>query len=501
MISIVVTGRNDDYGENFLGRLQNFITVLIPGMQRYAPNTELIIVEWNPPVNRPRFTDALNWPPETAGLDVRIIEVPEEIHRSLPRANTIPFFEPFAKNVGIRRASRDTILMTNPDIIFSNELIALFGNGTFSREWFYRIDRYDTVLPQGLENAEDILKAAHTGIFQVSHKNGCSRGSGEELGTLQFYSPGEPLDNKGSGHIVTLDQLPDDRYWGLHTNASGDFLLTHRDNWDAVGGYAESLDVNSHLDSCLCFQFKAIGLRQAFIVPPCRILHQDHDRDEAARPRDFDFQPLLEDIRDGDIGPNLSGSEWGFADTKLPETRMGRNDGYTPLNTLSHTSSRHEARAARPAAVPVIVWSEDGSKNLEHLWETSVCGKESFDALFFCGRSLYYRRPEITGDHFATPFFPVPGNGRRRFLVRMRSPDNAEAPLVWGVRIQNKECETLDECTIRQSDVNPGEWLETRPAIYGEDTLIRLGLFPLSDAPDVVQLPSCIEVAIISATP
>jgi hypothetical protein len=57
----------------------------------------------------------------THNLAVRVITVPSDLHDTLN--STSPVLEFHAKNVGIRRARGDFVLVTNPDILFSTALI------------------------------------------------------------------------------------------------------------------------------------------------------------------------------------------------------------------------------------------------------------------------------------------------------------------------------------------------------------------------------------------
>src|SRR5207245_3974337 len=61
----------------------------------------------------------------------------------LPNSARMPIFEYIAKNVGIRRARGEYVLITNPDIVFTQELIRYFAARGLRGDAFYRVDRYD----------------------------------------------------------------------------------------------------------------------------------------------------------------------------------------------------------------------------------------------------------------------------------------------------------------------------------------------------------------------
>ncbi|MDB5305838.1 MAG: hypothetical protein JWO38_40, partial [Gemmataceae bacterium] len=61
-LSVVAAARNDDHGGNLLGRMQLFVNGLLEQCRRHRLPAELVLVEWNPPPDRPRLADALRWP-------------------------------------------------------------------------------------------------------------------------------------------------------------------------------------------------------------------------------------------------------------------------------------------------------------------------------------------------------------------------------------------------------------------------------------------------------
>src|ERR1700676_3160448 len=112
-LSVVATARHDTHGGNLLGRMQVFVDAWINQCKRHNLSSELIIVEWNPPADKPKLAEALRWPDDTGPCQVRIIEVPAELHRRYRHAAALPLYQMIAKNVGIRRAQGEFILATN----------------------------------------------------------------------------------------------------------------------------------------------------------------------------------------------------------------------------------------------------------------------------------------------------------------------------------------------------------------------------------------------------
>jgi hypothetical protein len=144
-LSVVVTTRNDDHGGNPLGRTQAFINGLIGQCRRHKLQAELIIVEWNPPTDRPPLADVLDWPDDREFCKVRIIEVPLEIHQRMRHWEAMPLYQMIAKNVGIRRAHGEYVLATNIDILFSDELMRFIAGKRLEQGKMYRVDRWDVM--------------------------------------------------------------------------------------------------------------------------------------------------------------------------------------------------------------------------------------------------------------------------------------------------------------------------------------------------------------------
>ena len=172
-LSIVTVSRNDDHGGNLLGRMQLFVDGLAEQCHRHGLKCELILVEWNPPTDRPRLAEALRWPQEATPCRIRVVTVPPEIHRRFLHSDRLPLFQMIAKNAGIRRARGRFVLATNIDILFSEELMAHLARRPLVAGRFYRVDRYDVPrdVPADAVPAERLAWCADH-AFRVARRNG-----------------------------------------------------------------------------------------------------------------------------------------------------------------------------------------------------------------------------------------------------------------------------------------------------------------------------------------
>ena len=154
--------------------MQAFVTALREQCRRHNLEAELILVEWNPPADRPRLVEALRWSNDQTPCSVRIIEVPEAIHKRYRHADGLGLYQMIAKNVGIRRAQGQFVLATNIDLIFSDELMQFIAARSLERNRMYRIDRSDVIT--GIPDApvEEQLKWCSSHMIRIHSAAGAS---------------------------------------------------------------------------------------------------------------------------------------------------------------------------------------------------------------------------------------------------------------------------------------------------------------------------------------
>ncbi|MBI1745042.1 MAG: hypothetical protein HYR55_00450 [Acidobacteria bacterium] len=332
-LSFVVAARNDNYGGYFLHRMQIFINGLMALREKHDLPAELIVVEWNPPVGNRRLIDALSWPRRASPGTISLVEVSGELHRQLPNSDRMPMFEYIAKNVGIRHARGKFVLATNPDILFSDELMKFFANKQFSAACFYRVDRCDVakIIPLTLPVSEQ-LEFCRKYAYCIHQQSGSRPTSPmARLGLYLKHNTGrltparvlrgiarraKALSGQSDLPSASTALLPP-----VHANAAGDFILMAKAQWHRLRGFPE-LKTHSHIDSFMCHLASIAGVQQ--IISPHPIYHQEHERAEAAaRPltilQDLD---VFEKWRQTGQLENVNDESWGLANACLPITQI-----------------------------------------------------------------------------------------------------------------------------------------------------------------------------------
>ncbi len=209
-VSFVLTSRNDDYAGGQLRRMEHSLNCLIRQLRDCVVDAEIIIVDWNPPENRPALVDALRLDAPPPHVAVRFIGVPARYHRRLRDWQRSEMCAAVAWNVGIRRARGRFVLPRASDTLLSMELIAFIARRELREDRVYRCCRVDTA-PIVLDRISSTDPAALL--------DACREHAIAEHGFLQ-------------GPV-----FPPMRH--LHTNACGDFTLASRTAWRRIRGNRE----------------------------------------------------------------------------------------------------------------------------------------------------------------------------------------------------------------------------------------------------------------------
>jgi hypothetical protein len=227
MLTVIVSGRNDDYGGDFRERL--FRTTLHNSARLYAAGIdfEYLLAEWNPIPGVPALSQEF----VARTPRGRAVIVPAELHQEYSLNVRMPFHEMAAKNAALRRAKGSLVIVTNADILFSDELVRRVAAGGFSEDTLYRAHRVD-----------------------VDPK-------------LRWDEMQDPENQLPSGEGF----LPPPWYLG----AGGDFCLAARSLWHSLGGFNERIRFSTRAKDWQFFLSAAAqGVGIEFIGD---VYHLDHE--------------------------------------------------------------------------------------------------------------------------------------------------------------------------------------------------------------------------------
>jgi hypothetical protein len=330
-LSVVLVGRNDNYGGNFKSRLEYCISLLFQQLQQLNIHSEIIFVNYNP-LPAPGITDFIQWPASSANVQMRIIEVPHEEHLRFVNENKvkdIPVIEYLAKNVGIRRAKGKFISCINPDIIFPDEFISQLAH--LDNNCFYRANRFDFVQsPEPIEQKK-LLEFAKANVIAIWMKGMSFHFSPQAISQLRYirYKIIQQFTILKYEWIRKLNVLwkhplhfkAENKY---HCNVSGDFMLMSRKDFFDLNGYFETAPIALHIDSLFVVQAAVKGLKESMLKFP--IYHQDHERrytsDRKSEIEDtayLFFQKESEEMITSNKTKQYNSDNWGLKSIELNE--------------------------------------------------------------------------------------------------------------------------------------------------------------------------------------
>lgn len=245
-LSIVVASRNDEYGGNALGRTQVAFSALFARLDHFKIPAEFILVDWNPPADRPPLHEVIQWPERSAYCTIRNLTVSAEIHQRYRYHQQTAFHRNAAVNAGIRRARGAFILPGVIDLLYPDPVLQPIAEKKLEPGRLYRTERWD-VDPNVMKQAsvEEQLRFAATHVLR------------RHAFRPDFYEneAGLPL---------------------LQTDACGDFHLLAAADWFRLRSYREDDIIGSHSDSLLAHAACVLGIEEVLLPPPACVYHIEH---------------------------------------------------------------------------------------------------------------------------------------------------------------------------------------------------------------------------------
>ncbi len=161
-LSLVVVGRNDEFGGDFNGRMLAAAAFNHENLERAGIAHEYVFVEWNPVPGRPYLAEVIGR--ELPWWHHRYVAEPAW-HERLAVNPRLVFMEFLAKNAGLRRATGRFVLTTNTDIWLSRAVLRALSRvrpGILYRAIRVDLRReigYDGVTFGILEHPESVLRS------------------------------------------------------------------------------------------------------------------------------------------------------------------------------------------------------------------------------------------------------------------------------------------------------------------------------------------------------
>lgn len=349
-LSIIATTRNDNHGGDLLKRTTCFVEGIYHLASKFDVEIELIIVEWNPPLDKSLLKDVLPKPPVNCSVSLRYIIVPKEIHQTYKMADRMPLFQMTAKNVGIKRAKGEFILCTNIDLLFSTELFKFLVQKKLKQNHFYRANRVDVPAEiMEIDNFNDKITFAKKNVIECLGKH---KGHEYLFGIPNFFygfTNSMKLLNLIFKYLLkTFYKKEEYTLFSLDTSACGDFTLMHKNDWLKIEGYPE-LDLYSiHIDSMGIIAAAAQGMQQEILPHKLCSYHIYHENGwESFKETPVDLIRFIEK-RPGldwhsvyETGKwmiknkktwGLNKPTWGFSDKKFKEYIFEPNKAMIEIN-------------------------------------------------------------------------------------------------------------------------------------------------------------------------
>jgi hypothetical protein len=284
-LTIGSAARDDGYGDRAEERLRLHLVSMGDFARGVGAPVEHVMVDWNPVAGAPleerygRF--------DVPHLPRRWVSVQGPEVETLTTSAGPPFVVAAGNNAAIQHANTDWLLIVNADVALTFGLGVAVGAlmktlGTV--DVFARVDRLDIRYQDGeqLPDRVDLADALGRAV-RINRRHGTDSVSAISPSTLGF-SPTEiaalasrprSIDHDLGFGFMCVDRAGPTR--GLHTNASGDFILARTETWRRAGGFITDLEVHGHADSLMVAALAAAGAHQVILSFPSVVVHVEHD--------------------------------------------------------------------------------------------------------------------------------------------------------------------------------------------------------------------------------
>jgi len=285
-LTIVSAARNDGYGERFADRFAFHCSSVDGFAEGLGTPVEHVLVDWNPVEGAP-LADLV--PASSSWVTRTVLQCSGDAVNERVESRGVPFVEAAAKNAGVLAAGTEWVCLVNSDVALSYELgiaVSSLMHAVGGSDVFLRADRLDIeyaateALPDRVEVADALSRAT-----VLHRRHGDSLGVAASVNVLglppdeiaPLASCPRPTDLAvGAGFLTHFHAGPT---CGLHTNASGDFLVVRKATFLTAGGLDEAFPQSTHLDSLLIAALAGVAQSRQIVASfPAFVVHVDHDR-------------------------------------------------------------------------------------------------------------------------------------------------------------------------------------------------------------------------------
>ncbi len=320
MISVVLYGRNDNYGYNLHKRAALSFNCIAEVLT--DPSDEILFVDYNTPDDFPTFPEAIQDTLTDRARDLlRIFRVRPRIHDRFKFRTRLMALEPVARNVAVRRSNQSNrwILSTNTDMIFvTQRRNSLTEIARDLPAGFYHAPRIES--PEALWESFD--RKAPAGIIETVRQ----WGSTLHLNEIVLGS-----------NVIRYD-------------APGDFQLLLRSDLFGNFGFNEEMLLGWHVDSNIAKRMSLIYEEVGDLGNEVYGYHCDHTRQitpmHGHDRTQNDLQRFVDNVTRPDV-PEQS-ETWGCANDSIEEVRLVSEPARLYIEALSEA-------VGKPLTSPIIV--------------------------------------------------------------------------------------------------------------------------------------------------
>eukprot|EP00668_Euglena_longa_P036410 GGOE01046798.1.p1 GENE.GGOE01046798.1~~GGOE01046798.1.p1 ORF type:complete len:360 (-),score=19.14 GGOE01046798.1:114-1193(-) len=240
-LSVITATRNDHYGGRMPSayRTQQQVHNIANLALCHNLSIEHIVVDWNPDLSRPPLSTTLEC---AAYHHVRLLTVSTTQHAYALNVSgclnekTREMMELHAKNVGIRRARGQFLLVLNNDDLLSSAFLQFLAKQQLCPNILYSAVRYD--LPQSLEK----LPPVQCGSLWERQARASGKPHGAEKLPAKLRAHCSRAVNPVRFHFLKLldpKVVAAVKKTGIFSGGAGDFNLAHRSMFVAAKGIPE----------------------------------------------------------------------------------------------------------------------------------------------------------------------------------------------------------------------------------------------------------------------